>query len=542
MLKRACILLALVATVALPFALRPKQPALAAAQDTVVIITAHNEATWYEFGRGFQVWYRARTGRTVAVDWRVVGGTSDITRYLEGVYTAAFERHWTAGLGRTWTSEIQAGYVNPKLPADAPETVRAARAEFLASEVGCGIDLFFGGGSYDHVRQAQAGRIVPTRVFTTHPEWFRDEVIPRTFTGEQYWDEGGCWVGNVLSNFGVLYNTDALGRLGLKPPEEWVDLADARYAGQVALADPTKSSSIAKAFENIIQQQIQRQMAGVTRGLGGPGERVDPEAEGRAVREGWKEGMSLIQRISANARYFTDSSQKPVIDVAQGDCAAGVCIDFYGRAQAEAVMHRGVGRLGFVAPRGGTTNAVDPIAVLRGAPHREAAELFLEYTLTIEGQNRWGFRPGSAGGPERYALRRLPVRRDFYERTEGKAQRSDPDAAPFADQNPLVYHPGWTAHLFRELAFVVRVMALHSHAELTAAWRAIGEAPEPARARALAKMSELDAIDYGQVNGAIRQTLNAKDKVEEVRLATELGGRFRRQYREAEAIARGGAR
>lgn len=205
-------------------------------------------------------------------------------------------------------------------------------------------------------------------------------------------------------------------------------------------------------------------------------------------------------------------------------------------------MHRGVGRLGFVAPRGGTTNAVDPIAVLRGAPHREVAELFLEYTLTVEGQNLWGFTPGSAGGPERYALRRLPVRRDFYERAERKAQRSDPDAAPFSDPNPLVYHPAWTAHLFRELAFVVRVMALESHAELTAAWRAIGEAPEPARARALEKMSELDAIDYGRGNGAIRQTLSAKDKVDEVRLATELGERFRRQYREAETIARGGAR
>ena len=41
--------------------------------------------------------------------------------------------------------------------------------------------------------------------------------------------------------------------------------------------------------------------------------------------------------LAANARYFTDSSQKPPIDVAQGDCAAGICIDFYGRAQAEAV-------------------------------------------------------------------------------------------------------------------------------------------------------------------------------------------------------------
>ncbi|MCX6951631.1 MAG: ABC transporter substrate-binding protein [Verrucomicrobia bacterium] len=318
----------------------------------------------------------------------------------------------------------------------------------------------------------------------------------------------------------------------MPPPTEWADLADARYAGQIALADPTKSSSIAKAFENVIQQQIQRRMTALPGAAG-------KEAEAAAVRDGWRDGLRLIQQISANARYFTDSSQKPVIDVAQGDCAAGVCIDFYGQAQAEAVNHRGAGRLAFVAPRGGTVNSVDPIALFRGAPHREAAELFIEFTLSMAGQKLWAFKADAPGGPDRFALRRLPVRRDFYAQTEWKPLRSDPEAAPFSDPNPLVYHPAWTAHLFRELAFGVRVMGLDSHAELTAAWRAIREAPEPVRARALAKLGELDAVDYAQANGAIRQTLNAKNKVEEVRLATELGGRFRRQYRAAEAIARG---
>jgi hypothetical protein len=55
----------------------------------------------------------------------------------------------------------------------------------------------------------------------------------------------------------------------------------------------------------------------------------------------------------------------------------------------------------------------------------------------------------------------------------------------------------------------------------------------------LAKLADVGAVDYEQVNGLIRRTLRAKNKVDEVRLTTELGERFRRQYREAEAIARG---
>ena len=534
MLKQACILLALVATVALPFALRPEQPALAAADDTVVIITPHNEATRFEFGRGFRAWYREQTGRTVTVDWRVVGGTSEIARVIEGAYNAAFERRWTAKAGRRWGTEIQAGFVQANLPADAPDGVRAARADFLASEVGCGIDLFFGGGSYDFVRQAQAGRIVPSRVRRTHPEWFSEAVIPRTFTGEQYWDDEGCWVGSVISSYGILYNADVLARLGLRPPTVWAELGDAGYMGALALCDPTKSSSMAKAFENIIQEEIGR----CERAQKGAG-----DAAARAVvSAGWSAGLRTVQRIAANARYFTDSSQKPPIDVAQGDCAAGICIDFYGRAQAEVVASRGVSRLGFVTPRGGTVNSVDPIALLRGAPHREVAERFIEYTLTLEGQRLWNFKPGTAGGPERFALRRLPVRRDFYEKTEWKPARSDPEATPFSDPFPLVYRPEWTGHLIRELAFVVRVMALDSHAELQAAMRAINAVRETDRPRAeaaLAKLADLGAVDYEQVNGRIRRTLGAKNKVDEVRLATELGEHFRRHYREAEAIARG---
>ncbi len=526
--KRALIIFTLIATVALPFALRSKKPALAPADDTVVIITPHNEAIRTEFARGFQAWYRARTGRSVAVDWRVVGGTSDITRFLESEYIAAFRNFWTGRLHREWSGEIQTGFADPGLPAVAPAAVREARAVFLASDVSCGHDLFFGGGSYDFVRQAQAGRIVPARVRRIHPEWFVDAVIPLRFTGEQYWDEGECWFGNVISSYGILYNVDALARLGLAPPQEWRDLTDARYAGALALSDPTKSSSMAKAFENIIQQQMQQRLAS----LGGANEPP-------AVREGWVAGMKLIQLLAANARYFTDSSQKPPIDVAQGDCAAGICIDFYGRAQADAVERRGANRLRFVTPRGGTVNSVDPIAILRGAPHREVAELFLEYTLTMDAQKLWNFKPGTDGGPARFALRRLPARRDFYAHSEWKPLRSDPDANPFADPDPLVYRPEWTSHLFRELAFVARVMCLDAHTELASAWRAINAAPVDRRARAMAVLQEIQAVDYVAVNGRIRATLASKDKVDEVRLASELGAKFRAQYRDAEAIARG---
>ena len=75
-MKRALIIIALVTVVGLPFLLRPARKTIGAADGTVVIITPHNEAIRQEYAQGFQDWYKVRTGKTVTIDWRVIGGTS----------------------------------------------------------------------------------------------------------------------------------------------------------------------------------------------------------------------------------------------------------------------------------------------------------------------------------------------------------------------------------------------------------------------------------------------------------------------------------
>lgn len=536
-MKRAFIIFTLVAIVALPFALRPARPTTAAADDTLVVITPHNEAIRHEFARGFARWYREKTGRTVAIDWRMVGGTSDIARFLEGEYTAAFEYHWRR-LGREWSSAIQSGFQSARLPADAPAEVKEARAVFLASEVGCGIDVFFGGGTYDFDRQAQAGRLVDSGIMKARPEWFTETSIPRRFGGEEYFQRDGLWIGAVLSSYGIIFNRDSLRRLGIeREPMQWTDLADPRLIGEVALADPTKSGSVAKAFENILQQQMQRRLQALQAARPGA---AAAEVEEAAVREGWLEGMRILQRIGANARYFTDTSQKPPIDVAAGNCAVGLCIDFYGRQQQEAVRRRdGSERVGYRTPAGGSVASVDPVALLRGAKQRGAAVAFIEFVLSQDGQKLWNFKVGAPGGPERFVLRRMPVRRDFYANREWRALMTDPDDSPFEETDPLVYREAWTGRYFREMALIVRVMCQDTHQDLKTAWRAIQAAPPERRERALAALQDLSAIDYGRTTGEIRRRLGARDKVEEVRLAKDLADFFRANYRRAEAIATG---
>jgi len=539
-MQRALIILALGLTLGLPFYLRPRHVSVPRVAETLVVITPHNEALRSEYSRGFHDWYFARTGQSIAIDWRVIGGTTEITRLIESEYLASFQRYWTAQLGRPWSMTVQGAFANPVWQptgvAGATEALElTARRAFLDSSVSCGIDVFFGGGPYDYIRQAAAGRLINSGVMQQHPEWFTDEVIPATFTGEPYRDPAGLWVGTVLSSYGMIYNRDAYARLGITAePRAWEDLQNPKLQGEVALCDPTKSSSIAKAFENIIQQQIQLRWEQLA---------INPSRdraswESQAIAEGWVNGLRLVQRIGANARYFTDTSQKPPIDVIQGNSAVGLCIDFYGRGSDLATARRvnGAGeRVGYFSPPDGTVLSPDPIAVLRGAPHFSAAQAFMEYALSLDGQKLWNFKVGKLGGPERYELRRLPIRRDFY-RAEFAAARTDPDVNPYATTNPLIYHPAWTGGIVAEMALVIRVMCQDTHPELVEAWREIIKAGLPPAA--LAVMSDMTSVSYAEMQGRIKQALSAKDKVEAVRLARELAGIFREQYLQAAALAR----
>ncbi|MEI8311031.1 MAG: extracellular solute-binding protein, partial [Verrucomicrobiota bacterium] len=484
----------------------------------------------YEFAVAFCDYYKKKTGRSVRIDWRLVGGTSEIARYLKGEYYSAFQREWTMS-GKEWTPDVAGVFDNPKInPAEASfidTPAQKVRRAFLNSSRGICIDLFFGGGAYDFEQQASAGRLVPSDVIREHPGWFSESAIPEMVSGERFYDSEARWIGACLSSFGICYNSDSLRRLGVRElPASWSDLANPRLFKQVALADPTKSGSAAKAYEMVIQQQMQDLV------------RETSSEDPAILAVGWKRGLGTIQAASANARSFTDAGGTVAVDVSMGNAAAGMCIDFFGRFQSESVrVGNFPSRLQYFTPAGGSSVGVDPIGLLRGAPNRAAAEEFIAFVLSLEGQKLWNFKVGAPGGPERYALRRLPVRKELYS-PEFSAFRSDPGVMPYQEAELFTYHPKWTGRLFKPLSFIIRVMCMDSHDEQASAWRALIAARFPREA--LKKFADLSAVDYEAAKTMIGPALASQNRIEEVRLAKELGGKFRAQYREAERLAKEG--
>ena len=500
-----------------PLLLRPRGEKAGTAgppDETLIIITPHNEATRYEFGRAFAEEHFAKTGRRVLVDWRTAGGTSELARYIAAQFQGSFRDYWTNTLHRTWSAEAASAFDDPKV-APAGTGPGAARSAFLASNVGCGDDVFFGGGSFDFMQMAAAGRLADCGLGAAHPGWLG---IPLLLGGEPLRDAQGRWVGACLAAFGICYNTDSVARLGIShPPAAWADLADPRYRNELALADPTQSGSVAKAFEMLLQQQM---------------------AAAPSPEEGWRRGFQLIQRIAANARYFTDSATEIPYSVQIGDAAAGMCVDFYGRFESEAVRRAdGSSRLQYLTPEGGSSTGADPMALFRGAPHPELGREFIEFVLSEAGQKLWCFRAGTPGGPEKYTLRRLPIRPDLYGE-QWRPFQADPGVAPYRPGAAMVYHPEWTGSLFRVISFAIRTAFIDPQQELHAAWEALIAAGFPPRATA--EFSDVSAVDFTQASGPIRAALRSPDKIGEVEMARMLDEHFRAQYRRA--ARPGGAR
>jgi len=585
-MKNLLVILAAAIIVALPFLFKKATDTgdWHAGDPVLVVITPHNEAARYEFAEAFSRWHRARYGRPVKVDWRVIGGTTEIMRYLTSEYASSYQACWKRE-GRPWPANgaeiiFDTRFKPDKPPADAAtnisvreafESQRALYTAFRSTDdpaaCSCGIDLLFGGGSYDHDKAARQG-------ITVAP-WRGDELkqpevmemlneIPAQCGGEVW--QSDMFFGNVISSFGICFNQDRLADMGLaKPPASWHDLADPRLFGQVGLSDPTKSGSVAKAFEMIVHEQcwqavtaagfsheqVAQYEAAIAKARLPPGQLPPgvPAEYQAAVEQGWVNGINLLRTIGANARYFTDSGGKVVTDVSAGAVAAGVAIDFYGRFQAETEKAPdGHERMGYITPVGGSSVSADPISLLRGAPHRELAVRFISFMLSPAGQKIWCCRAGTPEGPIRFTLRRMPIRRDFYPSDDPATQAAyeshkpfladnleDPTVNPYILGSRFAYQPRWTSLHFGIQRDLVRAMCMDSGDELRDAWHAILTHGGPEKnPKAMALLYNLPDAPYPlNWRSAISTYANADRNV----CLRDWTAFFRARYREARAAA-----
>lgn len=402
-----------------------------AAEDTLVVLSPHNESIRWEFEHGFAEWCATHIGKRIDIDWRVIGGSS--------------------------------------------ESIRFVQSEFARKPDGIGIDIFFGGGQEPYYELSERGWAAPYRLPDEELSGLAPDVAGIELRAADY-----SWYGAAISSFGILENLRVQRLAGLRGITRWEQLADPALRNWVGAGDPRGSGTMLVMFESFLQAR------------------------------GWDTGWQMLSRIAGNTRRFDRISSTTAKDAAVGESAYALAIDFYAFNQIAAA---GKTNLHFVLPSDFAAINPDGIAILRGAPHRQAAELFLRYVLSEEGQQLWLLPRGHPAGPTRYSIERMPVRPALYAKYRAV---SNVEVSPFDLPSGFRYD----ARLAQQRRGVVSSLAgalfVDVHADLKRAWGAV-----IARGLKPAELADLGSVPLTEAEAAALSREGWRDPATRNSLKTE---------------------
>ncbi len=311
--------------------------------DTLVVATPHNEIIRNVFAEAFSNWHKKHHGNYVQIRW-IHAGTPQCVEYVRET-------------GR---------------PGSVPEG-RAIP------------DVLFGGGVLSHRTIAEQGLSVPMAMADIEAN------LPLELKGTQARDPENRWHSSALSNFGILVARQATQQWGIDLPRSWVDLADQRFYGWIAIADPQRSGSNEQCLLTILQKY------------------------------GWEKGWGIILRIAANCRALAQGSDEVINNVCSGSCLAGFCVNFNALRQ---IQQYGSDVLAYVTPADANAISPDVLSVLTYAQHPKIAERFARFCVSESGQKTWGFKAEFRDGQTK-TLFHYPIDPNFY--VEHRDKLSVPD-------------------------------------------------------------------------------------------------------------------
>jgi ABC-type Fe3+ transport system substrate-binding protein len=163
-------------------------------------------------------------------------------------------------------------------------------------------------------------------------------------------DPEGYYKGFAASGYGIMWNTRYIKAKKLPEPREWVDLMKPVYHGHVGMSAPSRSGTTHLTVETLLQGK------------------------------GWDDGWAEWKAIAGNFKTVTERSFGVPDGVNSGQFGVGIVIDFFGLSSKASGFP-----VEYVYPSV-TTLVPANIAIVKNAPHPEAAAAFIEFLLSPEGQ------------------------------------------------------------------------------------------------------------------------------------------------------------
>ncbi len=245
-------------------------------------------------------------------------------------------------------------------------------------------DLGWGGGPTLFNNLVEDGAISPINDTVLS---YIDNAVPDEIAGakmKSYNDAGEMmWVANAISSFGFTVNHKELEKRGLPVPHTWEDLASPTFftsisEPNIAMGNAPDTTSNTRIYQIILQKY------------------------------GWEKGWEILYDMAGNGNIYGGSVETRQA-VISGETAVSMTIDFYGLIAMQENPDTE-----YIVPTNGSIVNGDPIAYAKAPHHLEAANAFMKFVFSQEGQALWTDSE----------INRLPVREDAFDTDFAKSQPS----------------------------------------------------------------------------------------------------------------------
>ena len=184
-------------------------------------------------------------------------------------------------------------------------------------------------------------------------------------------DPDGYYYSARMIAMGLAYNPTAV----KDPPRRWTDLLTAKWKNRVVMSNPQYSGAALDTVGGLVMNC----------------------------------GLDYFRRLRANGAVVVRANDAVASKVASGEFPVGVVLDYFVRAQRKKGSP-----IAIVYPEDGAIAIPSPIAIIRSSKHKEAAEKFLDYVISEDGQkalrdlgNFIPVRPGMAAPQGAPTVQRL---------------------------------------------------------------------------------------------------------------------------------------
>jgi phosphoglycerate transport regulatory protein PgtC len=252
----------------------------------------------------------------------------------------------------------------------------------------------------------------------------KTEGIPDRIGAFPINDPDGYYAGFAASGYGIMWNSRYMEAKKLPVPKEWADLKQAIYFGHVGMSSPSRSGTTHLTVETVLQGM------------------------------GWEEGWAEWKAMAGNFKTVSERSFGVPDGVNSGQFGIGIVIDFFGLSSKASGFP-----VDFLYPTV-TTLVPGNVGIVKNAPNQGAAEEFVEFLLSEEGQEL-------LLDPK---IMRLPVNPKIY----AKAPAGFPN--PFADASigaAVKFDLELSKNRYNVVSALFDVMVTYRMDDLVAATRAI---------------------------------------------------------------------